>query len=160
MSSEIWIPEFRSHIGRPGVWLCDTETEELLWLTGMWNYSQICFISCIFIRDKFYCLDMLILVYKNLKNEVNKHCALLIMDRIINKASHKAVKLHLNCCPVLRQHLISKSGLTEFWVLFLLKTLWKTHINAEWSNFVLIHKANLSMARAILCHILGCSCWL
>ena len=36
-------------------------------------------------RDKFYSLDMLILVYKNLSDKVNKSSALLIMDLKKNK---------------------------------------------------------------------------
>lgn len=77
------------------MWLCDTETEVLLWLTGMWNYLQVYFTSCLSIGDKFYCLDMLILVYKNLSDEVNKSCALEIMakKKVNHKVSHKGVNL-------------------------------------------------------------------
>lgn len=78
------------------MWLCDTETEVLPWLTGMWNCLQVYFTSCLYIGDKFYCLDMLILVYKNLSDKVNKSCALLIMakkKKINHEESHKGVNL-------------------------------------------------------------------
>lgn len=146
------------------MWLCDTETEVLLWLTGMWNYLQVYFTSCLFLGDKFYCLDMLILVYKNLSDEVNKSCALQIMAK--KKKKNKSwrepqrCKLDLTCYLLWRQHLISKSGLSGFSVWLLLNTLWKTHINAERSKFFLIQKAHLRRARTILHHTLGCWCWL
>lgn len=67
------------------MWLCDTETEVLLWLTGMWNYSQVCFTSYLFTGDKFYCLDMLILVYRA--------STMKLIKKKIHKASHKGVNL-------------------------------------------------------------------
>lgn len=145
------------------MWLCDTETEVLPWLTGMWNCLQVYFTSCLYIGDKFIAW---ICWYLYIKTSVTKSIKAALCWSWLKKKKKKSwrepqrCKLDLTCCLLWRQHLISKSGLSGFSVWLLLKTLWKTHINAERSKFFLIQKAHLRRARTILHHTLGCWCWL